>query len=389
MFYLNFFLKYATIMLVKKMNIIGLIAEYNPFHNGHLYQINKIKEMYPDSIIVCVMSSSFSQRGEISVLNKWDKTEIALKNNIDIVLELPYFFTVQSSDIFAHAALQILNEFKIDTLVFGTETDNIDDLIKFTKNKKDDELFKEYMAMGSSYPASLSASSKNIINSPNDILATSYIREIIKNNYSIKPINIKRTNDYHDNSLNNSIVSASNIREKYYKGLSINEYVPSITNDMIIKNNIDTALYLNLLKYKINTDNSLNDYLDVTEGLDNKILNVINNSNSIDELIKNTKSKRYTYNRIYRMYNHILIGLKKTDVSNIKDIEYIRILGFNKNGRNYINKIKKDIKYEIIYNYNKKYITSKYELTSTKIYSLITNNDSLINKEYKKNVTII
>ena len=108
------------------MHIIGLIAEYNPFHNGHLYQINKIKEMYPDSIIIAVVSSCFTQRGDVSILNKWNKTQIALDNNIDIVIELPFVYATQGSDIFAKGAITILEKMKIDTLVFGTESDNLD-----------------------------------------------------------------------------------------------------------------------------------------------------------------------------------------------------------------------------------------------------------------------
>ena len=110
--------------------VIGIVCEYNPFHNGHLYQINKIKEKYKDSIIIICMSSLFSQRGEISILNKWDKTKIALNNNIDIVIELPYIYSTQSSDIFAKYSISLLNHLKIDTLCFGTETDNIDNIPK-------------------------------------------------------------------------------------------------------------------------------------------------------------------------------------------------------------------------------------------------------------------
>ena len=110
------------------MKIIGIIAEYNPFHNGHLYQINKIKEKYPDSILIGVVSSSFTQRGDISILNKWDKAKLSLANGLDLVIELPFVYATQSSDIFAKGAINILNKLKIDTLVFGTESDNINKL---------------------------------------------------------------------------------------------------------------------------------------------------------------------------------------------------------------------------------------------------------------------
>lgn len=345
------------------MNVVGIIAEFNPFHNGHAYYINKIKEMYPESILICVTSSSFSQRGELSILNKWEKTDIALNNNIDLVIELPYFFTVQSANIFAHASLQILNEFKIDTLIFGSESNDIN-------------LLKEYANIDN-YEDKLP---------PNDILGVSYIKEIIKNKYNINPITIKRTNEYHDKDNNSSIVSASNIREKFYNNKDIRKYIPKITYKYLKNKKLDNNKYLDLLKYKIINNNLIN-YLDVNDELSNKLKNNIFDFNNIDLLIKNIKTKRYNYSKISRMLNHILIGLNKKDTSNIKNIEYIRILGFNNIGKKYLHDVKKKINYPIIYNYNKDYISSNYELNATKVYSIIT-NDNIIDKEYKKTIII-
>lgn len=345
------------------MNVIGVITEFNPFHNGHKYYIDKIKEMYPDSILICVTSSSFSQRGELSILNKWEKTEISLNSKIDLVIELPYLFTVQSADVFAHASLQLLNEFKIDTLIFGSESNDVELLKKYAnKNNYEDKL------------------------PPNDILGISYIKEIVKNKYNINPITIQRTNDYHDIDSISSIVSASNIREKFYSNKDIKKYIPNITYKYLKNKKIDNNKYLDLIKYKtINTN--LTNYLDVNDELSNKLKNNIFNSNNIDLLIKEIKTKRYNYSKISRMLNHILIGLNKKDASNIKDIEYIRILGFNNIGKQYLHSIKKNINYLIIYNYNKKYITSNYELNASKIYSIIT-NDNILDKEYKKTIII-
>lgn len=343
------------------MNVIGLIAEYNPFHNGHIYHLKKIKELYPRSIIICVTSSLFSQRGELSILNKWEKTNIALNNNIDLVIELPYFFTVQSADTFAHASLQLLNEFKVDTIVFGSESNNIKILNSYAKK----ENYKNKLP-------------------PNDILGISYIKEIIKNNYNIDPITIKRTNDYHNKKDNLDIVSASNIREKFFNNKNIKKFVPNITYKYLKDKRIDNKKYLDLLKYKT-SGNDLTKYLDVNDELSNKLKNNIFNFENIDVLIKNIKTKRYNYSKISRMLNHVLMSLLKDDALKIKDIEYIRILGFNKQGKNYLHNIKKQINKPIIYNYNKKYITSSYELNSTKIYSILT-NDNIIDKEYKKTV---
>ena len=115
------------------MNVIGIVTEYNPLHNGHIYQIKKIKEMYPDSIIVVAMSANYTMRGEISVLDKWTKTKLCLENGIDIVLEIPFIYANQSSDIFSYAAIKMLSAFKIDTLVFGSESNNLDKLKAISK----------------------------------------------------------------------------------------------------------------------------------------------------------------------------------------------------------------------------------------------------------------
>ena len=137
------------------METIGIICEYNPFHNGHLYHINKIKEIYPDSIIIACISSSFCQRGEISIMNKWDKTNIALNNNIDLVVELPFVYSTQSADIFSKGALKILNSLNIDKLIFGSESNDIEMLTNIAKaqinNKDFDKLVKEYSDEGNNY----------------------------------------------------------------------------------------------------------------------------------------------------------------------------------------------------------------------------------------------
>ena len=185
------------------MQIIGIVTEYNPFHNGHLYQIKKIKEMYPDSVIIVAMSGNYTMRGEISVLDKWNKTNIAINNGIDIVLEIPFIYSNQSSDIFSYAALKMLNEFKIEKLVFGSETNNIDLLSLASSvqidNKKFDSLVKDYMSKGYNYPSSIGKSIYELtgikIKESNDILGVSYIKEILKNKYNIKPISIKRNKE--------------------------------------------------------------------------------------------------------------------------------------------------------------------------------------------------
>ena len=371
------------------MKTIGIIAEYNPFHLGHLYQINKVKEMFPESIIIAIISTNFTQRGDISIINKWDKTKICLEYGIDLVLELPTLYATQSSDIFAYGAMKILNEFKIDTLVFGSECNDTSKLLELANiqlnNQEYDNLVKKYLDDGINYPTAMSKAllelSNITIDKPNDLLGLSYIKEIIKNNYNITPISIQRTNDYHDTDINNNIISANLIRKLNRENKDITSYIPDYSLEYLYKD-ISVEKAYNLLKYKLITDKSnLDKYLTVDEGIEHRIIKYINKANSWDDLVMNIKTKRYTYNKINRMLIHIILGITKDD--NNKDI-YLRILGFNNNGRMYLNKIKKDISLPIYTSY-KENINHVFdiEFRSTYIYSIISNDLSLIEKEFK------
>lgn len=353
------------------MDVIGLICEYNPFHNGHLYHIKKIKEMYPDSILILVLNGYFLERGEFSILTKEEKTKLALKYGIDIVLELPVIFGTQSADTFANISLKILNNFQVNKLVFGSESNDIKTLINISKKEMDDEFnsnVKKYMKNGENYPTALykSLNLSYPLNS-NDLLAISYIKAILNNNYSIEPITIKRTNNYNDLTSNDYIISASNIRNKLDKEIDIAKYIP--TTEEIIR--INKQKYFEILKYKIITDTHLDCYLDVQEGLDKRLKKVINNVHSIEELLDKLKTKRYTYNKLNRMLVHIFLGIKK-DIT--KELEYIKILGFSNKGSNYLNKIKNGFLISTSVNTNT--IQFQYELKASILYDLINNTNT-------------
>lgn len=370
------------------MNIIGLIAEYNPFHNGHQYQINKIKEKYPDSILIAVISSSYTQRGDISVLNKWEKTSIALDNQVDLVIELPFVYATQSSDIFARGAIEILNKLKVNKIIFGTERDTLEELILLAdtqiKSKEYNKLVKKYQNEGLNYATSTNKALEDLTNikvsTPNDLLALSYIREIKQKNYNIEYENIKRTIPYHSGQIEENIASASAIRKQYQEGKKISNLIPYSPNKLY---KISMSMYYPILKYKIlSEDKNLKKYQTVEEGIENRIIKYISESNTYEELINNIKTKRYTYNRISRMLLHILTNFTKEEAKNIK-VDYIRLLGFNERGKNYLNKIKKTLDLPIVIGYKKN--ISKIldiELRITKIYSLVA-SPSLVKEEYR------
>ena len=339
---------------------VGIICEYNPFHNGHLYHLNKVKELAKGEEIILILGGNFLQRGNLSIISKYNKTKIALEYGINLVIELPFQFATQNADLFAKGAISILKKLKCNKLVFGSESANIE--------------------FGLNYPTALSKSLHDFSNftiiNPNDILALSYIKEIISQNVDIVPLTIKRTNNYHDTELNNEISSATSIRKAIKELKDIKDYVPDITLEYLNKKSWERN-YFNLLKYKIITEKTnLNKYQTVDEGIENRILKGIYNSNNLEELISIVKTKRYTYNKINRMFTHILCSFTKEEAKNNKNLKYIRILGFDNIGKKYLNSIKKECDVPIITNIKKENVDLlSIEIKCDSIYNLIMNEE--------------
>lgn len=326
------------------MKSVGIVAEFNPFHYGHKYFIDSVKRMFPDHVIICVMSGHFTERGDVSVMNKWDKTHIALDNGVDIVIELPFFYSGQSADYFAYGALKLLNDMKVDSIVFGSESNDIDNLYCSALNQlKCDGDIKGFINGNVCYPKAIACINNNI-SYPNDILGVCYIKEIIKNNYDIKAYSIKRTSDYNSNELS-YICSSSAIRDSLNNNIDIKDYVPY---DVSLINYKDLNDYFDLIKYEIISNDCLENILGVDEGIENRLKKYILCSNNIDDFIGKVKCKRYTYNRIKRTLVHILCKVYKDQD---RSIDYIRVLGFSKNGQGYLSKV--NINNKIIFNYKK------------------------------------
>lgn len=374
------------------MKSIGIIAEYNPFHNGHLYHLNQIKEKYPDHTIVLVMSGNYTERGDVSIIDKWKKAEIAQKAGIDLIVELPFPFATQSADYFSYGAITLLEHLKVEKVVFGSESNNIEDLetiVDCQLNNEDfDKLVKVYSKFGKNYPTALSLALKDLtgkeITTPNDLLGISYIKAIKKNNYNIKPETIQRTNLYHEEELNEEIASATAIRKALKENKDIEKHVPDFTLPYL-KDLHFIEDYYTLLKYKILTEDDLSKYQTVDEGIDQLLKKEISTSSTYEELVTKLKSKRYTYNKITRMLLHILCNFTKEKAKQFQDISYIRLLGFNEKGRQYLNSIKKDIEVPIISKINRtKDPMLEFEIQTTKIYSLI--GQDLTKNEYQNHL---
>ncbi len=369
---------------------VGIIAEYNPFHNGHLYHLKKIKEKFPEEEIVLVMNGHYTQRGTVSIIDKWKRVEIAKKAGINLIVELPFPFATQSADFFSYGAITILEKLKIEKFVFGSETEDIKTLTTIAKcqinNKEFDCLVKLYSKYGENYPTAISKAIYDLtgekVNAPNDLLGVSYIKVILANKYKIKPIAIKRLNNYHDKNIS-TIASATAIRENLLLNKDVTKAIPNFTNIHLKKENLHfIEQYFNLLKYKIITEENLNQIATVEEGIENLLKKTIYEVSSYQELIEELKSKRYTYNKITRMLLHILMGFTKEEAKNFREITYIRILGFDKKGQKYLRKIKKNVEIPIISKFIRNNKMLELELKATTIYAIPNNEKELIKKEY-------
>ena len=366
------------------MEAVGIICEYNPLHNGHIYHIEETKRKFPGKTIILVLNGYFLERGEVSILSKENKTKLALIYGVDLIVELPFIFGSQSADIFAEAAIKILGYLGCSYLVFGSESNNIEALEKVATIQNTPEYNKkvqELLATGINYPTALAKALEIDVNvfSPSDLLGIYYLKAIKRNNLNIKPITIKRTSDYHSTIEESNIISASNIRNKLKKKESITNYVPRKTIKLI--ENISLEDLFPFMKYKILTDMDLSRYLTVDEGIENRLKEKIIEANNLDDFILSVKTKRYTYNKITRMLVHILTSLPK-DINKLASIEYIKILGFNKKGREYLHNLKEDLEISLIPIPTS--LQYKYELIAAQVYSLISKNKILIYEKSNK-----
>src|SRR5690625_1460837 len=224
------------------MNACGLVVEYNPFHNGHLYHVNEARKVSNAQIIVAVMSGSFLQRGEPAIIDKFHRTKAALQAGVDIVIELPYPYAVQSSELFAKGAILSLQQLGVTSICFGSESGNITDFInginQLQQNKTlFDQTIKSYVAKGYSYPKATSYAYEAIgmehvnLIKPNNILGYNYVKTIVENNFQIKPLTIRRIhNDYHEQHIGSEIASATSIRKEILENDITEKIITTVPN---------------------------------------------------------------------------------------------------------------------------------------------------------------
>lgn len=361
------------------MRVAGIIAEYNPFHNGHLYHLEQTKALCSADSVICVMSGNFIQRGEPAIVDKWARAEMALMSGADLVVELPAVYAMSSAEFFAWGAVKILDSMDIvDSLCFGSEAGNIEmlDIIADILHTEPEEYksgLKKALSGGLSFPAAreaalhtylavLKADTDNIsdiMKSSNNILGIEYLKAIKRLKSRIKPVTIRRmSNSYNSEAITGSISSATSIRKQICETSGTDQY--ELLGKVVPKHCLDILnrefekgkgpvfpfdfekIILSILRRM--TLNELKELPYITEGLENRIKAAAECSGSLDELVEGISTRRYTKTRIQRCIFSCLTGLKNSEFGNFNlhgGPQYIRILGFNKKGRQLISKMNK------------------------------------------------
>lgn len=410
--------------------VLGIIAEYNPFHNGHLHHLIQSKQVSNTDYTIAIMSGNFTQRGDVSIVDKWAKAEMALFNGIDLVIELPTLYAVSSAENFAEGAIKILNSLKIvDSISFGAETTDIGALDRIAEvlcNEPKDykNILTHELSKGISYPKARENALMmyindvrrfaNILSMPNNILAIEYLKSLRKSKSNIQPICIPRIGaGYNDLSVSKRFASASAIRNlingnkvdslDFRRLLPISSYsvlTENLRKGHIVKNisSFDKEILYTLRKM---STKDIANLPDVSEGLEYAIKNAANSCNSVVELLNIVNSKRYTKTRIQRILLYSILGITKHDMQISKELStpYIRVLGFNDNGRNLLSQISNaNPKLSIITsvkkfedaNKNKNYqILLAKDICATNVYTLGFEYDSWSNLDYTHKLIIL
>lgn len=373
------------------MKAVGLVTEYNPFHNGHLYHLNKAMDLTGADISVAVMSGDFVQRGEPAVLDKYTRASMALNSGVNLVVELPVNYAVSSAESFAAGALKVLDYIKADSIAFGSESGNIERLSKLAHILCDNEdtLYKEiskYTANGISYAAArqkvveklTDKDTAAMLTSSNNILAVEYLKAIIKNNYAIKPYTIKRQgDDYNDTDIRSDYASATALRGNL-KADNISKYIPvkaglilSSNTNYIYSDDITEALFTRLLDILFASSYDKNVFIEnvmkypdvnkeiagrlyksamdmITRTVPHRAGSKDNEAFSFGSLCEHIKTKEVPLSRIKRALIRITLGLDKKHMEKYTNEPYIRVLGFDKKGQEYLSYIRKTVEVPLI-----------------------------------------
>lgn len=330
------------------MRILGIVAEYNPFHKGHLYHLKQAQALIKPDVTIVVMSGSFVQRGEVAIVDKWIRSQIAVECGVDLVVELPTVYALESADYFAKSSIELLHLLGVTDIIFGSETANMDQFIEIAKTIQTNSdsynrLVKDAMQKGLRYPDACNQALSTLMNqevkTPNDLLGLAYTKEVITNNYPIHLHAIKRTSHYHSETIE-TFASATALRKALKENKDVSNQLPGYIyyKDKAL---LDSNAFFPYLKYNILMNDQLANIHLVDEGIENLLKETINKTQNINELISLLSSKRYTRSRIARMLAHILLNNSKEEVLQAMHFSQIRPLAFSQDGAIYLRQIKK------------------------------------------------
>ncbi len=404
------------------MNVLAIIAEYNPMHNGHVFQINEARKKANADFVITCMGGNFTQRGNTSIVNKFEKTKMALVNGSDMVIELPTIYSVSSSENFAYGAIQILNELKfVSHISFGIEEENIEKLKKIAsiiakEPREYTKILKSELDLGLSYPTARAKaivkylnddSYEQILQGSNNILAIEYLKQMQIQKSKFIPIGITRNKvNYNSQNIIENYASSSAIRNLIYNNQlnKVKNVMPKSAYDILTRNiqngtyNIDLSNYSKIIIYKLRTMKikEIESLPDVNEGLENLIKDSANKTNNIGELINLIKSKRYTQTRIQRILLYTLLDITKKDIINGRKVSpYIRVLGCSKKGKELLTKIPSNKlitslkKYEQSISNNNLERMLEIDKNATNIYTIPYNSNSVANLDYTMPLIVI
>ncbi|MDR3242202.1 MAG: nucleotidyltransferase [Lactobacillaceae bacterium] len=374
------------------MTTVGLITEYNPFHNGHLYHLEQAKKLSGAKTAIAVMSGNFVQRGEPAIFDKWRRAKAALESGVDLVLELPFAFAVQPGHIFAQGAVKILSEAGVDAIAFGAEHAEWDfmALAKIAQQATaENTAFHTYnQTYATTFNQIIQEQTGLDLHEPNDILGLSYALALLELGLGqqIKLYSIQRQQaNYHDAELQNgTIASATAIRQALQQASGqTDEFVPQATAQMIAQGKQVSeyqSKFFNLLKYKVLTTplNELIQIYQLDDGLANRLHTTIETTaNEIDltweEFAQLFKSKRYTYSRLQRNLLYTILNISTSEMHTAMQQPYLRVLAVNENGRQHLKKQRQQIEIPVINKIDKDMLTGILNLDyrAGRLYELI------------------
>lgn len=336
------------------MKSVGIIAEYNPFHNGHKFHLEKSLEITGAEVSVAVISGNFTQRGEPAILDKWIRAEMAVRNGINLVVEMPVIFACNNAGYFARGGVEILENLGCDYISFGSESGNIEELAGIARamemhREEINEGVRRAVKEGQAYPQARAEVLSRIfdkkaleaIESPNNLLALEYLRFIKQ----AKPVTVKRQGSgYHEFIAKDNMASATGIRKLLAEDGDISTLVPDITREILMTCreefcNVEKLFSIMAAKILISSESELNEIFGAEEGLGSKMKNNIRYWKTMEEMIDGLKSKRYTRTRISRLLTMTLLGITREEVKQAQN--YIRVLAFDEKGSRYLKEVKK------------------------------------------------